>query len=357
MGLNPRLSKADTFKIIAGNYLLWGSNMFGAEDFTRDLLSKTGLTNHASDELVPGITLQDLLSAGLIETGLNGLARVFDEEWHDLNIGILAPGAAVVEIYKNLYEILAEKPLYMATLGPFESVASGFVAGARFIEGDMFNNDQRNPAEKLLRAANYMGRYTLPGVNDANIAWIAFQTGQWVDKDGDTLPVQASTATIVARLGIGLRGEDEMAYYKMKNLHWKDQKNIANWVEKWRPVVKEVVRLWGDREITEDRAMELVGMVHSLTEDAPEGVREEIYRQLINVPGDDGVSVAALVAELIATGTPNLLEAIPYVNQSTNMSAEDKKKLTDIMREVGESALERDELFMNEIENDRNKRK
>ena len=99
-GLNPAL-KGKGLRIALTTYALYGANIFGAEDWTRETLSKMGLTGSAEREVLPGVTLQDLLAAGIIETAFNAIGDATVEEWQDLDIGSFAPGANLTMIYKE----------------------------------------------------------------------------------------------------------------------------------------------------------------------------------------------------------------------------------------------------------------
>jgi hypothetical protein len=351
LGFNPKLSRKDQVKLATGMMFLWGANTAGMEDYTREWFAQNGLSKYTDKEIAPGIRLIDIIAAGLIETGFNAIGRAVSDEHKDLNLGILAPGAAVVEIYKQAYELVSESPTEsLALMGPSANPASGFIKGLLFVRGDVFHNPTMTPAQKFLSAGDHMLRNTLPQWNDANRAWAAYQMDEWIDKDGDKQHLRAVANTLIARGALGIRPKDEMSRYAMRTLHWNEQENIDNWVDTWKPYMKDIVEKWSMGEYSDEKAYELSAVAHSLTESAPEGVRREIYNRLMSEPDLSGKSVIDMVIE--AMPASNLKQYIPHIQNQADMTADEKQLVIDYLTQTADGYAELDEDHRRMIEND-----
>jgi hypothetical protein len=350
LGFNPKLSRTDSIRLATGMVFLWGANTGGMEDFAREKIAQWGLSKYLGKEIVPGISFEDIIAAGLIESGFNAIGHAVSDEYKDFNLGILAPGAAVVEIYKQVYKIVAESPTEsLALLGPFSNQASGFAKGLNFIQGEA-NNPTRTPGEKFVRAADYMLRNTLPQYNDANRVWVSYQLGEFIDKDGDKQGMATTIATLTARGVLGIRTKEEMSRYRMRTLHWENRQNIEDWVETWKPYMKEIIVKWRDGEYSDDKAYELSAVAHNLTESAPEGVRREIYNRLMTEPDTTGKSVIDELIESIPNS--DMRRFIPHIQNQADMSAEDKQIVIDMIMETANGYEQLDSDHRQMIEQD-----
>ena len=341
-GLNPSLSAKDTAKVWAGIYTLWGTNMFGAEDFVREQLSNIGLTNDAGMEVLPGITMQDLLSAGIIESGYNAISKAVGGT--ELNLSSLAPGAQVVDIYMQMYESFIEKPVGMAVLGPSQNQASGVLMGLSFLE-KVWDSERLSPAKKFLGMADMVMREALPGRNDANKARIAYQLGVWVDKDGDSLGIQSTLDALIARGIFGIRPEEEGTIYQMRKVHWENQDNIDNMVKALQPVIKQLTLEWRDSPDIRGKILERAEVVWSAIDDAPEGIKQEIYERVMKEPDFSGVSPLQTIAEATAQGTSNVRKMVPLINQMNSWTPEQKRQMSQFVNEIADGYVETDEQF------------
>ena len=355
LGANPSLTKLDGLKIAASTYLLFGSNIFGAEDWTREQLSRMGLTNKAEDEVLPGVSLQDLLAAGMIETSFNAVGQATFDHWKDLNIAqVLAPGANVVDIYKNFLEVGTDMSVgFEDFAGPSGTPISGFLKGMKFVSMN-WDNDARSPAEKFLDAADLITREVFPVVNDANRAYMAYQMGVWMDKDGDTLPLQATMNSIIARGFFGIRPEDEGALYRMKFQHWQEQGNIDDAVRANQTYLKQLLTNWDAGTYGDEQVYKMVGALMSLYEDAPEGTRREIYRRSLLDGTFEEKSVVAILAEFAESGTAKMDVLLPWIDQQQDMTEEQKQQMRDYVIGVKEGYQGADERFQHLQNQDRN---
>jgi hypothetical protein len=347
LGMNPAMSKADLVKVWFSTYALWGGNMFGAEDWTREFLSGIGLTNNATDEIFPGVSLQDVLAEGFIEVGLNLMITALKESGQsDINFGIMAPGAAIVEIYRKMYDVMTKAPLdgMSNMMGPSGQPIGGFMKGMKFMV-QYSQNETKTPGEKLIRISEEVLRNTLPAFNDANRSWIAYQSGEWLDKDGDTLEVNAAYENIIARLGFGLRTNEEMATYRMRTLHWENRKNVNDFVEGLRHTMKQIVKDWAKGDRTDEQVYEFTQTLWSLTEGADEGIRQEIYERVLTEMDDEGESIIQILAESHSSATAIIGELAPYFNQQAHWTPEQRRTMIDTAETLSGGWKARDQEF------------
>jgi len=358
LGMNPAVKGKDVFKLWAGNYALWGANIGGAEDQVREFLNGAGLGHLAEVEIFPGATIMDYLAAGMVETNFNLMGKAMFEEWQDLDISVLAPGVATLQIYEQMLEIVAEKPFSVAWLGPSGNIFDSIGTGLLIASGNGFNNEFQTPAEKFQQAAKVLVKYTFPQGNDFVTSWISFQTGQWYDKDGDKLHLETAANSLAARSLFGIRPADEMSLYRMKSKKWETEQDIKDYVAHFRPVLKELVVGWGDGTVTREDILEYVSVVHNLTEDAPEGIRHEILRQLMTVPDVQGETVAGLIADLMQRGGPlKLINTIEAQVKSMSLPARDKQLMLEILSQLERATDNADQAQMDAVRKDLDKYK
>ena len=343
IGRNPSITKAQGLKIALSTYAMFGANMFGAEDWAREQLAKMGLTRKTSTEVLPGITIVDILSAGLVEAGINAIGKATSDEWKDLNLGFLAPGANVVSIYEQFYETLTESPA-TGVLGPFANPASGFLKGAQFTI-NLVQTNTRPPAEKFMKAADTIMRHTFPGYNDANRAYLAYTMGVWKDKDGDRMPLRPVWNTILARGLLGVRSLEESAYYKLKEDIAKNRENIENAVKVNKEFLKELLTGLAGKEYGDEYVYEQVAVLNSFYDEWPEGQRREIFIRSLTQGNAKDPSIVELLAEAAKQGGSMLDAIIPWIEEQEDLSAEERLNLTKFINEAKRGRDGADELF------------
>jgi hypothetical protein len=352
IGKNPAISKAQGLKILLSGYLLFGANIFGAEDWAREQLAKMGLSRHSELEILPGIRLVDLLAGGLIESGFNAIGRATNEEWKDLDLGFLAPGVNTVQIYENLLEAVAESP-YEAILGPFHNPASGFLQSLEFAR-NMVQHSDRTPSEKFLKVADALARGMLPGYNDANRAYLAYTMGTWLDKDGDKLPLRPVLNTILARVLLGVRSEEEMGYYRLQNVVWENEDNIRNAVDTNKTFLKELLSGVEGKKYGMESIYEMVSVLSSLYESWPEGIRREIYVRSLTEGDPENPSVIQTLAKIAETGSQSVDAIIPVIEAQADITQQEKKQLINMLQETARGHKEADKLMLDQLQQDLN---
>lgn len=354
LGKNPALSRADGFKIALGTYLLYGANMFGMEDFVREQLALIGVGNLADEDLGNGITLADVLSAGLIESGINTIAKASNEEWKDLDFGFLAPGVNTVQIYEKMFETILDQP-EKVVLGPFYNPASGFLKGAEFVNTLIKGDPDMPAADKFIESAEIMLSNVLPGFNDANKAYIAGTQSKWLDTSGDALALQPTWNTIIARGLIGQRSKEELTLYRTSNRVWETEDNIRNAVDTNKRFLGQLISGWYDGEYSDEYIYNKVRVLSNLYEDWPQGARMEVFRRSMQEPDRNGKSFQQMFAELAAKGgtSPSL---VPLIKNAPDMTPDQKRLLIQFNNEVFSTYEEGERTFLNVVEQDLKRR-
>jgi len=351
-GQNPAL-KGKGLRLAMTTYALFGANIFGAEDYMRETLSKMGLTGSATREVVPGITLQDVLSAGLVESIFNALGDASAEEWQDIDIGSFAPGANLWMIYEEFLSGVVEGNIGIESLaGPSSTPIAAIMKSWRFAT-DHAKNDTRSPTEKLADVGVMAAREIFPQVNDANRAWYAYQMGVWMDKSGDKLPIQSSLNSVIARGLLGIRPKSEMAYYQMKTLHWEEQSNVEDIIKGNKEYLNGLLNGWSSTAYSDEFIHQMVRGLMSLYEDAPEGVRMEIYKRSLLDGTPDNPSIIQMLAEKSASGTYNMDSMIPWIEKQSDWSIEQKRQLVEHIRETQQGRKNADAHFKQILEDGR----
>jgi hypothetical protein len=342
-GLNPKIQGADVFKIWGSGILLWGTNILGLEEWTNEFLAHHGLEDWGQIPIGDGINIKDALVSGMVETALNGIIHMVNDESSDINFGILAPGAAISELYQGFYDLITAKPTELELLGPSATQAAGFGKGlALFVQPA----PHWSWGEKIVRTAEFLARETLPAYNDIEKSIIAMQTGEWAKRDGDTLGIQAHAAEIAFRLGFGIRPDSELSIYRTIKLYWADQKNVDEWVRKNRDYLKIMMPKWFTGELTDQDVLETIQLIHSWTESAPEGVRREIFRRTMSEPGlEDGKSITQIVAENVGNASAVLGRVSYHVNNDTTLTHTQREQMREIVKYLQEGQHSADKAF------------
>ena len=352
LGANPAISRAQGRRIAATTYLMFGSNMWGGEDGTREALANMGLSGKANVEILPGITLTDLLAAGIIESGFNAILRATTETEKELDLSFLAPGANLVQIYESMFEAVADSP-EKGILGPFYNPASGFLKGAEFTR-IMVEHSDAPPGEKFLKAGDALLRNTLSGYNDANRAYLAYTMGEWLDKDGDKLPMRPTLLSILARGLLGVRTEEEMAYYRLQNAIWEDEENIRNAVDTNKAFLKELLTGMNGKKYGDEYIYEQVAVLSSLYEQWPDGIRQEIFSRSLTEGDATNPSIIEMLGKMAEGGSTSLDAIAPWIEAQGDMTPQEKANLLDFTKEIQAGYKQSDNWFKKNQLQDRN---
>lgn len=83
----------------------------------------------------------------------------------------------------------------------------------------------------------------------------------------------------------------------------------------------------------------------SLYEDAPEGVRMEIFKRSMLEGTEDSPSVVHILAEIAAKGSFDMESFIPHIEKQTNITPQEKAQTVQLIKEISRGYKEADERF------------
>lgn len=350
---NPSISVEKASQIMAVGYLMWGANFFGAEDYSRQLLSSIGLSNRAMDEVLAGVSLQDFLAGGLIESGFNALAEAtFGDDYNSLDISSFAPGVDVSRVYDNFYRAIMDKPGTLdlnILLGPSSRPAGGFLTGAAWVSR-YFTESEDPPGTKFLRAAEILGSHTVPAWNNANKALIAKKMGEWLDADGDTLPMQPVAGTMIARGFLGIKSDEEIAYQHIRSEMYTAKKNMDNAVEANKEYLKIYLTSYRNNVINSETVLEQFGVLADLLEDWPEGARHEIFKRSLTDGDYSNPPILDMLLDISKNGGASMTDLLPWIDMSESLTLEQKETMRQLVKDGEVNAQSRDRKFNQYLE-------
>ena len=330
---NPAITRMDAFKIAATSYVLFGANMFGAGDYVRDKLNSLGLGRYA-DQMLPGYgkSLVDFLTVGLIQTSINTIGRATAEEWKDIDTSFAAPGVNVIMLYKELIMGIAEAP-WGTAMGPFGNIASNTIDGLNFAQKMFAGHQEVSDIDKALRTVDYMMRGAMPQYNDIATAIIAANTGRWVSRSGKVLPVEfePTWTTLLARGAMGVRTEEELAWYRANNEQYHTKAQMRNIIEANRDWLLTNLALYYEGKLDGEFFEQQLEMLASWVEDWPEHLRVEILRQSLITENAEGKSAITLMVDNIKQHD---LDIVGILEQFPDMPGDAKRELQEFIEEV-----------------------
>jgi hypothetical protein len=349
-GQNPALRPMDGFKIAMSGYLLFGSNMFGAGDWARSKLSAMGLDRFA-DKYIEGWggTLVDLMAYGLIQNSFNAIMQATMDEFKDLDLGFLAPGVNIIQLYEELLKGVAEAP-WGTALGPFGNVARGFVEGIDFLARIRQGSELSN-ADKAMRSADYLMRGIAPQYNDAMTSYMYYKTGTWANRSGRVLPAEfeGNWLNMMARASIGARSIEEMRFYYANNEIWENEENFRSVIKGNRDFLVKNLNLYYNGELNKDFLLNQLDMLVAWSEDWPPHLRDEILRQSLITENEDGVSPITIMAEKAKQLTPDI---IAIIDELPEVQGGDKQALREALDEIYNQRIENNKVLMEDLKED-----
>ena len=302
IGKNPSLSNKETLQILFGTYLLYGGNMFGAEDFIRSQLTQMGI----EDMDIPGIdggTLVDYLASGLIETSWNQIFATTEETTKDLDLGFLAPGLDFNRLWEMNVRNIFNQPL-KTIFGPFGGVFSKVKTELDFAVAWKNGNPDAPPTEKFTVIADAMMRGAFPQYSDLMRARIGYDMGVLYDGAGKPMPLRATLNALVARGLFGVSTREQMQFYNLENAIWENENQKREIIQNTRDFLILEAHRYGNSEIDAEALRNQFRMVSNLFESWPEGIRAEILEAVYVEDLENGdPSISKIIHDAIDAGT------------------------------------------------------
>jgi len=348
LGQNPAITKLQGVKILMGTYLLFGANMFGGRDWVEEQLTVMGV----ADAQIPGIdgaTLVDLISAGIVETGINKIREVTMEDTKDIDLGFAAPGLNAKQMWEMQIETIIKQPA-MAVLGAFGNVFSNTLESFQFASWYASGNPDMDPVDKFAFTADAMLRGFFPQYNDVAMAHLGWQMQEWYSASGEALPIRPTMDAILARGLLGARTREELNYYELQGELYENQAEIDDIVEKNKDFLVRLINLKQGGELTRENFHKYAAMLNNMFESWPEGVRTVIReRSFMEDLANGDPSVASQLIEAMDDGTfrPNMNHMI---DNMPDIPPQERERLKLLAEEVWTDFQQLDKRELDRIE-------
>lgn len=348
VGGNPAIKGLDAARVVAGTYMLYGANMFGARDFVEETLTAMGLT----DQAIPGAdgsTLVDLLSAGIVETTFNRFWDLTSSDYKDLDLEFMAPGLNFARMWDMQLGMLARQP-GKVVFGPFGNVFSRVLQSFDFVSSAIAGNPDLDPADKLTYGANAIMAGTFPMYNDTMNAYIGWQADQWYRASGEALPLRPTFNGLIARGFFGARTREEIGLYRLERKIWESKEEMTEIVKANQQWYTTLINRHYNGELSYDLLRNQVHMLANMYESFPEAKRAEVLERSMVERLDNGKEPPAYLFRKLAQehgldpDTAAIIDRFPDIPEQT------RSELKSFAKETWERQLKTDEAVHQRLE-------
>jgi len=339
IGANPAIKGGDQLRVLFGTYLLYGANMYGARDMADQWLVDMGVSDRQIGDT--GISLTDLISAGIIENTFNAIGNLTIEDWKNLDAGFATPGIDLNRLIDMQFDTLMSQPI-KAAFGAFGNIASktleGFDMGMR-----VFNANPDLPAhEKFMFLGDNILKGALPLYNDVVLSYTGYKMNQWYSASGNPLPLTPTLNSALARGVFGVRTREEMQYYNFQNEIWNQKENYDNIVKETSRYFSTLLRFYGDGTMTRDDVHRQLEGVMNLWEDWPEGKRAALAKDIMNFQQNDGLLTTTLqktIVDAMADKEVDMTRLLPMIDDMTDIPLQKRAELKQVIIDSHESKM------------------
>jgi hypothetical protein len=343
LGQNPAIKGGDQLRVLMGTYLLYGANMYGARDMADQWLTDLGVSDREIGDT--GVSLVDLISAGMIENTFNAIGQLTIDDWKDLDAGFLTPGVDFDRLIDMQFDTLMSQP-YKAAFGAFGNIASKTLEG--FDLGMMiFKANPDLPAdEKFAFLGHNVLKGAFPVYNDVVLSYTGYKMNQWYSASGNPLPLTPTLNSALARGVFGVRTREEMQYYNFQNEIWDQKENYDNVVEETSRYFSTLVRHYSEGTMTKADLQRQLEGVMNLWEDWPEGHRAQLAKDIMNFQQNDGLLTTTLQKRIIDAVRAKEVDAtvfLPMIDDFTDIPVETRAQLKQIISDAHNTEMYIDE--------------
>ena len=347
VGQNPAL-KGQAIKLIAGTYLLYGGNMYGAQDWADERLTAMGLR----DMPIPGVdggTLVDLISAGVIDTTFNKLWDLGSDDYKDIDFGFLAPGFDFNRILLENLEALAQDSVLDTAFGPFGNIFSKTMTQFDYVNNVIRGNPDMTESDKFVHTTNAMMRGIFPAYNDAMAAYTGYQLGVWLDNSGDSTQIRSTYNGMIARGLFGGRTKEELAIYAIDNKLWESESEVRQIVRQNQQWLNRIANEVHGGRMSAEVMRSNLRLLANLYEGWPEAKRQEILeRSLIESINNEDSPLKKFITGVEANFVSPDYEA--YIDRMVDIPPEQRHELKIILRDAYAGKIAVDQQVLETIE-------
>lgn len=249
--LGPKtMSVGDAYKILAGQFILFGGAGFGIKQEVENLMAESGFSQYVGTEV------SDIVAGGVLDHVLDkSLQSVADDPELDLTFDeFLAPGANIINVARKFMEAWSEGGLKDAAFGP-SSTTVGRIAEAVKITSIISAADEI-PLDDTQKA-NIIADAFLSGVASGYNDWIqarsAAHAERWVTGSGQASGIESKWGEVLARGLIGMSPESRIDAYQITNDLAEHEKMIKETAKDYYSRAQLLINKYTTGELNQDQ--------------------------------------------------------------------------------------------------------
>jgi hypothetical protein len=317
MGQNPAIQGKEVVRLWAGMFVLFGANMFGARDLTREHLTGMGFAELLDKELPgnPGGTVLDLLSAGLIQTTFNKVGNITLDDWKDIDTENFTPVLNMTQFVEMNIEGIIRNPA-IGLMGPFGNRFSATLDAYEFARLTVVGMDAP-PMDKLAMIMDMAAVEIFPQYSDISMSLLGFELQKMYHASGEPFLLQPTWNSLLARGLFGARSMEEMQFFRLNGKIRDSNAIVEDMIRSNRKFLTQYVRLYRKGEISRDMFHDAARLVGELAGFAPEGRVEEVKQgSMLPYFSDDDPSrlPMTILVEAALAGKLNAAESKDLIN-------------------------------------------
>ena len=352
LGANPAIKGLDQAKVVMGTYLLYGANMYGARDMANEWLTGMGVPDRQIGET--GISLVDIISAGIIENTYNAIGNLTIDSFKNVDAGSFTPGISLDRLVEMQFDTLMSQPV-KAAFGAFGNIASktleGFDVGMRIFTA----NPDLPAADKFMFLGDNILKGAFPLYNDITLSYTGYKMNQWYSASGNPLPLTPTLDSALHRGVFGVRTREEMQYYNFQNELWEQEESYNHIVKETSKYFSNLVRFYGDGTMTRDDLHRQLEGVMNLWEDWPEGKRAALAKDIMNFEMNDGLLTTTLqkqIIDVMGNKQIDVTAILPMIDSFTDIPLDTRAQLKQVIIDSHNSKMYVDEKALEAMKED-----
>ena len=342
---NKAFTPEQARKLVLGQMVLFGLGAgFGVKPEVEAALESSGLGHFVGTEV------SDIIAGGMVDWLIDKQLQFISGD-EDLNLGwdeFLAPGANVINIARNLYEIAFETAVFDGFLGPSEHTFSRMMDGYRLARYAITRPDW-DATTRTTRALEAIASGAMSGYSDFFKARVAQRRGYWLSGSGQYTEHEAKWEEIMAKGLLGLNPDYKTSQYEgiTRTDDWA--KEIQDAGKEWARVVNLAYQSWSENELsTADRDTIILGQLALLEafDDDPEtfnALLEAFQNEMARLGQTRESYTDYIINSMWGEGVPPLAHTKAQIDKMelSDQDREDLKRFISLWEEESEMAGEK----------------
>lgn len=303
--LGPKnMSVGDAYKILAGQFIMFGGAGFGIKQEMEQLMSESGFGDYVGTEV------SDIISGGVLDHILDkSLQSIADDPELDLAFDeFLAPGANIINVIRKFSEAWSEGGLKDAAFGP-SSTTIGRIGEAINITSTISAADELplDDGQKAGIIADAFLSGVASGYNDWIQARAAAHAERWINSKGDQTGLESKWAEVIAKGAIGLQPESKLDAYEITNDMAKHEQMIKQTAQDYYNRANLLINKWADGQLNQDQFRTKMAVEKSMLAGLEEFERMAVqkeYNKLIARDRGPRQGLEYVIAQRLTHGVP-----------------------------------------------------